>query len=64
MGNLSQFNLYLTNDEKKSLSILSDKSGLKKAELMRRMIDYCFQDWVLDKLIPHVSGTISVGDRR
>ena len=47
-----------------ALRRVSSQAGLTMSELLRRMMDHCFQERVVNELVPAMSGTIVVADGR
>ncbi len=38
----------------------SEKANVPVAEVLRRMMDFCSQEYVINQLLPHVSGQLKV----
>lgn len=50
------------NLRKEQVRRVSEQAGLTMAELMRRMMDRCLQEEMINELCPRVSGQISVNE--
>ncbi len=51
----------LADRHSERLRDLSEVTQLSQAELLRRMMDQCFQEKVLNELVPAMSGQLSLG---
>jgi hypothetical protein len=56
----SKFLFHPSDNRMSGLRLLSQESSLPMADLLRRMMDHCFQPQVLDALLPHLSGQVRV----
>ena len=56
-----RFDLYVTSQQREEIRIRSEQTGLTAAELLRRMMDYCSQETVMNQLVPNMSGYLSIG---
>lgn len=52
--------LKITDWQQQSFDRLHGQTGLTKSELMRRMFDYCLQEFVINQLVPTMSGSLTV----
>lgn len=50
------FNCYLPDRHQQMLRTVSDRAEMTYSELIRRMLDYCSQGDVLNKIVPSMSG--------
>ncbi len=57
---MEKFLFHLPTRQKEEFQNLSNETGEPIAELMRRMFDYCFQERVLNELVPAMSGSLGV----
>ncbi len=46
--------------QRDGLRVVSVETGLSVAEILRRMVDFCFRDEVLNQLVPCMSGQVNI----
>lgn len=59
-----RFNFFPSDDRMAGLRMLSDKTDLSVAEVLRRMVDHCCREDVLNELFPRCSGRLDLGVSR
>ena len=52
-----RFDLFLTERQRDLLKRGAEQTGLTAAEILRRMIDHCSQEHVMNAVAPNVSGS-------
>ena len=57
---MERLNFFATSGEVSKLRLLSERTEFTLSDWLRRMIDYCLQDRVLNELLPSMSGSVSV----
>lgn len=57
----THINLKITGTEAQGLFNVEQQTGLTRSELIRRMLDHCLQDHVLNILVPSQSGHLTAG---
>lgn len=53
-----RYNQYLEVRQVATFESLRDHTGITVSELMRRMFDYCFQESVMNQIVPCMSGQL------
>lgn len=55
--------LFLTSQQREIFASLAAQTGLKSADLMRRVLDQVGRPEVLNAAVPHLSGQLRVATR-
>lgn len=50
-------------ERQERLRELSERASLSQAEILRRMLDHCLQEPVLNQLVPSLSGYLALAAR-
>ncbi|MDE2095640.1 MAG: hypothetical protein KGL39_00155 [Patescibacteria group bacterium] len=58
------YNLYLPDPQWERLQALSDHTDMTGAEIIRKVVDYGFQESVLNQIIPWMSGSLKFSSER
>jgi hypothetical protein len=55
-----RFNLRMSPSQFELLQKLAEKTQTDKSDLLRKMMFFCSQEYVLNSMFPHMSGNVQI----